>query len=153
MKLKGLKKLEKRLNKIVNLIEEDIKLKVGSSDECVVSQRKIYFQILRNIGADRDFMKNIKEIYPAAPHRSACLYSLLHEIGHFHNAELLEQEDKELRKQIMESKDNHAYFLLPAEKAATDWAVQHATDRRYYLAYLDMEIEKAMVKFIAKNMD
>lgn len=152
MKIRGWRKLEKRLNKLVNLIEGNIKVEIGSLDESVISKRKIYFQIMRNIGMDKFFMNYLAKVYPDAPKLSPYMYTLLHELGHFNTKEILDNEDKAIREYLMKSGDNDKYFALPAEKAATNWAVGYAVNNSFFIKEIDRQIEKAMVKFISKNV-
>lgn len=55
--------------------------------------------------------------------------AILHELGHFHSQQNFEGYDRELvleeiRKNLAPQFINFAYFKLPDEKAATDWAIE-----------------------------
>ncbi len=74
------------------------------------------------------FSNNFFSRYPAARGFATVTLVLLHELGHFASQQKIENYDrqKELDKihklPIMEQ--NPAYFKLPDEKNATDWAIE-----------------------------
>ena len=56
----------------------------------------------------------------------AYYWSLMHEVGHFYTIDDIEEDDSDLRKLCcaLGVESMEMYSSLPAERAATDWAVQ-----------------------------
>lgn len=152
MKIRGMGKLEKRIEKIAKTIDKRVKLEIGGSDACFIKQRKIHFSILRDYDQDKGYIDNLYATHKDAPKLPVYLYSLLHEIGHIHTEEILDDEDVEVREEIMRSGDSQRYFALPAEQAATAWAVQYAQENYATARVLAYKIEKAMEKFLKANI-
>ena len=152
MKIRGMGKLEKRIGKIAKTIDKRVKLEIGGSDACFTKQRKIHFSILRDYDQDRLYIDNLYATHKDAPKLPVYLYSLLHEIGHIHTEAILDDEDIEVREEIMRAKDNQRYFALPAEQAATAWAVEYAKNNNATVRVLAHKIEKAMEKFLQANI-
>lgn len=152
MKIRGMGKLEKRIAKIAKKIDERVNLEIGGSDACFIEERKVHFSILRDYDQDKMYMDNLRNTHSDAPDLPIYLYTLLHEIGHIHTEEVWYEEDMEVRQQIMKSGENERYFLLPAEQAATAWAVQYAQENYTTARALAYEIEKAMEKFLKANI-
>lgn len=152
MKLKGMRKLEKQIGKLVKEIDNTIVFKIGSEDMSIISQNKVFFSILRGTMADIMFRNNLNDTYPDAPNRSTYFYSLLHEIGHIRTKEEYYKEDTALRQTAMATGNNKLYFSLPAEKAATQWAVEYTQNNYGKTLTLDRKINYYIRKFIDKNM-
>lgn len=78
---------------------------------------------------DRAFRKNFISRCPLAQGFSDVTISILHEIGHYFTKEYLTFEYYAEADNI----SGEAYFNLPAEKVATDWAInwlQDSTNRK-----------------------
>ncbi|NLY81513.1 MAG: hypothetical protein GX078_01870 [Clostridiales bacterium] len=153
MKIKGMKKLEKRINRIVKKIDETVKVELAGSDACYPYKKKIFFSILRDYESEKKFMDNLHVTYNDAPHLPIFLYVLLHEIGHINTYEkAYKEEDDNMRQNIMVKGDEEAYFNLPTEKAATAWAVDYVKRNPKKAKNIADEITYAMEKFLAKNI-
>lgn len=152
MDIKGLNKLEKKLQKVVDMVNPKIKLKLGGQDCCIVEDKIVYFSILREYYSDRAYIDNLYSVYKDAPQLPVFLYSLLHEIGHIYTEYAWEEEDMDYRKKISKAGDNEKYFLLPAEKAATEWAVSYVRKYPKKTRRMAMDILKAMEVFLKANI-
>ena len=152
MKIRGMGKLEKRIGKIAKTIDERVKLEISGSDACFIKQRKIHFSILRDYDQDRLYIDNLYATHKDAPELPVYLYGLLHEIGHIHTEATLDDEDIEVREEVMREGDNQRYFALPAERAATAWAVEYAKNNSATVRVLAHKIERAMEKFLQANI-
>ena len=151
MKLKGWKKLERFIQSQVHQIDPEVEVFLSSEDGAYVESHRIGFGIIRMTEADERFMAHLYANHPKAPKFPSFIYSMLHEIGHLHTREVLEQEDKEERARLMKSNDHTAYFNFPAEVAATTWAVEYAGQNTQRMARMAEHIEAAMGEFIMKN--
>ena len=151
MKLKGWKKLGKTISKIGKEIDKKLTYKLSSIDQSDPYMKKVYFGILRDVDGDMLFLEHLYKTYPNAPKLSPYMYSLLHEIGHCHTKKVLSEEPNELRKKANETNDHNAYFALPSEVAATNWAVKYAKKHYSSLLLLEKRIDDAMSIFLVDN--
>lgn len=95
---------------------------------------ELYYTLAVDAELDSMFVENIFATYQNAPRLSDFMYSLLHELGHLENYGV-EEDDRECRDVLMVPSDTMTvreryaeYLQLPNEVAATDWAVQYATE-------------------------
>ena len=88
--------------------------------------------------------------------RNYFLFSLLHEVGHHYTMESLTDEDLEyetLCRQALKFSDesdnrkNEAYFRLPSEIIATQWAIYFMKDYPRWCKKMTKRIYKALDKF------
>lgn len=152
MKLKGWKKLQRKLRKAVYPNFPSITLEIGAVDDAIVSRKLVHFGILRDNVSDDDFIKNLYKSYPNAVVLPAYMYSLLHEIGHIKTPMAMKRDDDKLRQKLMDKGDNFEYFQLPAEQAATAWAVRYARKNTWMTKRMARRIENAMRDFISENI-
>jgi hypothetical protein len=152
MKLKGWKKLGRVINKIGKEIEPKLHYELSSLDQSSPSEKLVYFGILRTVDDDIMFMEHLNKVHTNAPILSTFIYSLLHEIGHYHTRKILNAEPHELRNKANAANDNCVtYFALPSEIAATAWAVEYARQHFCMLEVLQEKIEDKMHDFLRDN--
>lgn len=150
MKLKGFKKLQKKLDKLAKEIDDGVSVELATADECFITLKIIRFNLLRLSYADQIYKEHLDENYSDRVKLPEYIYSFLHEMGHIQTAEIFLAEDKEERK--VAKGDNTLYFNLESEKAATAWAMDYAKENTVFVHWLTIQFERAINKFLAKNL-
>lgn len=152
MKLKGWRKFEKKINNIFSkTLDDGITIKLNSDDSYSFDKRIIYFGVLRSTEADNNFVTNLKQTCPDILDLPAYMYCILHEIGHSKTHDYLIKDDRQVRATIMEKGTDAEYFALPAEKVATEWAIEYIQKHKYRVVNMTVILDKAIRKFIEKN--
>ena len=152
MKLKGWKKLGKKMLDIGFEIDPDIQVFLSAEDACYPEDKVVFFSVLRTSWKDEVFGQNLRKMFPDAPKIPTYIYAFLHEIGHIFTKDTLDNEDKEKRQTVRESGDNALYCALDSEVEATKWAVDYATKNWIFVGWLTVEIERALQKFTDANL-
>lgn len=129
MFLQGIREFEVKVQNIATtLLGETVEVKASGIFACSPSEGIVYAGIILDSFADTIFMERLIKDYAVAPSCAPALWALLHELGHIATLEVLEEEDDNLRLVTYLSGDNNRYMSLPAEVAATDWAVGTALE-------------------------
>lgn len=151
--MKGKRKFR---NVIAKILEEfNVKVILGDCFFYNPDTRTVYFTPFSSSSDDfhrywilQNFNYTIKE-------REYFLFSLLHEIGHHYTFGYLTDEDLQYEvfcRKILENSDksaneiNEAYFNLPAEKLATQWAINFMSEHPHWCRKMNRKIYKAFNK-------
>lgn len=131
----------KEITKAVAEFVEPFGIKnIKASDTFEFNCKEKYPQIKFNIlpygtfTGDEEMRNNLLNYYEVDIENYFFVFSLLHEVGHFFTmAQFLDPDnlafDLFMRLGVCEmEEDNQLYFLLPAEKAANEWAIDYISD-------------------------
>lgn len=167
-KVKGMKKLNKKMTKLIRKETGLAIRKVELADlfEYNFVKDRIRFKIT-NALEDEIFTSFIKARYEIdLSDDTAFLLSILHEIGHRENNEDVDGavydfciKEKEFIENKMQTADNlddvinleMRYFTLPDEILATDWAVAYLLENKVKCAKMYKKIQKYLQKFYKIN--
>lgn len=122
------------IKKFIKTIDKDIKVKFQKYDiECDIYDDIVYIgEIREKETVDPLFMKFVHELNPDC-NCSCFLLSILHEVGHIMTFDEDNMDEKEFLHQMIRmgmtcgdislEEGNEAYFRIPLEKEATQWAI------------------------------
>lgn len=128
--------LEKAIEKFIKEIDEELNVTFDCNRGYCFETSTNTVNVDLTDTEDCGFMRHLKEFHKCefAYEYSLCLWSILHEIGHYETeGDLVESDDDTmLRFYLMFAEDkNHdnielqnQYFNLPAEWYATEWAIE-----------------------------
>lgn len=76
------------------------------------------------------FLKSVRRLGGSTDTYCTYYWSLMHEVGHFYTIDYIEDDDTDLRELCcaLGVESMEMYSNLPAERAATGWAVQWTQD-------------------------
>jgi hypothetical protein len=167
-KLKGVKKLNKKMTKALSAF--DVKVKMGENFAYYWAKNTITFPVLeyRSYGNDCliEFIKdrfNFTEIDPFTAF-------LLHEVGHHLANDEMEgavgqfcwDEKERIEKELAECVDDdfeaqkrlhYQYYNLPEEIMATQWMANFVKENPEETKKIIADCKKAIYKFYEKNLD
>lgn len=125
------------IKKLVKSINPDIKIKFQKQEmECDIDEEIVWIGATDKL-TDKLFMNYIKELNPNC-NASCLLLSILHEVGHIETYDEEEMEQRDFYYGILQLNAKNtdmpieelcdAYFRLPAETEATQWAIDFITN-------------------------
>ena len=152
--MKGKRKFR---NVIAKILENfDVRVVLGDDFSYDPETRTVYFTPF-TCSVDDFHRQWISDFFDfTVTERNYFLFSLLHEIGHHYTMESLTDEDLEyeiLCRQALKFSDesdnrkNEAYFSLPSEIIATQWAIDFMKDYPRWCKKMTKRIYKALDKF------
>lgn len=159
MKLKGVRKLESKVNKF--LAPFNLKSKLGDEFAYFFVSEIVQFSIAITERSDAEYIKFIKNEFDYdVP--NMFLFSFLHEVGHHMTNDELEEEDfeeDEFQKfEISEhmNDDNYEeyslkYFHCPTEFLANEWAIDYYRNHEEEVNRKGKEMIKAFKHFYKIN--
>jgi len=162
-KLKGYKKLNKRITKIL----EPFKIKKATcTNEYSYNFEKeeVTFKVIEGSVEDLWFIEFIKERFNYDV-KYPFIISLLHEVGHKNTFDELGEiaydfclnEKKRISEEMLTADYNQSkkleweYFSLPDEILATNWAIEYAKTHEKEIQIMWLESLQALEKFFQKN--
>lgn len=162
MELKGVKKLDKSVTKLVRAyICDDIRCHFNT--EFAVVDENVYYSLFQSEETDRIWAAWLKDTYGRRYKKdfSTFVLSFLHEIGHYftiddyddafdEKANLVIDFDADSDEEIVEK--NRAYWELPVEKAATDWAIDFYNSHREEMKIFYKDLIAIIGDFYRKNL-
>lgn len=162
MNLKGVKKLDKAITKMVRAyICDDIRCHFNT--EFAVVDENVYYSLFVDERTDNIWRAWLKDTYGDRfdDDFSTFVLSFLHEIGHYftmddfddaleEKAGLVIDFDVATDEEIVEK--NHTYWELPIEKAATDWAIDFYNDYKEEMKIFYRDLMAIIGDFYRKNL-
>lgn len=162
MKLKGVNKLNKFITNMVRLyICNDIEC-VFNTEFCIV-ENKLYYSLFVDEDTDKHWVDWIHDTYKDFDNFSTFVLTFLHEIGHYHTihnfdweaadvekANLVVDLDADTEEEMIAKR--RAYWELPIEKAATDWAVNFYKSHRVEMKNFYKDCMAGIAEFYNKNL-
>lgn len=148
-----MKKLERTANKLTKKI--GVQAKIGTDFQAILTENTILFALVETVLDAQLFYQNILQNFPEIENYDfePFVFSFLHEMGHCVTRVKEGVFDLDLRNRLKDMDDrekaNKLYFALPAERAATNWAIAYA------IIYSDEVIawQKQMLKAYKRFFD
>ena len=160
--LKGVDSLENIVNDFLS--EFGVSAFLGEDFSYYFGEDKIEFAVA--VGPSHEhFMAHFKELAPEIE-CDPFLISLLHELGHHETLYEMDDDDAdmstwakiELENKLGETDDpqkikylHDAYYNLPDEKLATDWAIDYIRQNTNKVAYFWAAVQAEILKFYYLN--
>lgn len=124
MRLKGVRAINKCIEKFMK--EWGLKAEMATDFSFAHESRTVTWSPIVSVKNDLEF----SQFFESLGCKVKCdvfLYSLLHEIGHYHTLDSVSDEDYEysFKRKNDTSITNSEYFILPVEIVATKWAVDY----------------------------
>ena len=162
-KLKGTKKLNKKMTEIFRVSDDDIRLKLSDIYSYIFEKEVVTFTVKESI-EDKWLDEFIKERFGYTVKYSFVM-SILHELGHHFNNDDIEgdiyefcmAEKERIEKEIAfadmdRSKElEWQYFNLPDEIMATAWAVEWAKHHKKEMKEMNNKAMQALKDFYEEN--
>lgn len=167
-KLKGVKKLNKKMTKALSAF--DVKVKMGKDFAYYCAKSTITFPILEYHSFGNDcLIEFIKDRFDFAK-LDTFTTILLHEVGHhmandemdgavgqfcWDEKERIEKELEECANDDLEAQKrlHYQYYNLPEELMATQWAANYIKENLQEVNKLISDCQDAIYEFYAKNLD
>ena len=164
MKLKGVKKLDKYITALVNeYICEDITCKFSTS--FAIADDELFYSMFVYEDTDRDWKDWLRDTYGNRYDEkfSTFVLSFLHEVGHYFTIDDFDDEEQFANKSDLtidldcdsdelQTEKRRAYWELPVEKAATDWAIDFYNDRKNQMENFYKDVMTFVTNFYNKNI-
>lgn len=155
--MKGKRVLENKIEKIL----KNFGVKVAMYNQFLYSEGWVFFTLFESSALGEYHRAWIAENFGVKMNVSAYfLFSLLHEVGHHYTLENLTEEDLKYEsfcREILSCSDNtpkevnKAYFNLPAEILATQWALEYMINNQEWCAKVTRKIYEAVRHFGNSN--
>lgn len=167
MELKGIRTLNKKVTALVHeYICDEIERCKFTTEFCMGADDVLYFSLFEDEMTNNIWYQWLKATYGKRFRDSFSLLVLtfLHEVGHFYTIEDFDDEYEETARakvslavdldvdtfeEIVEK--NFAYWELPIEKAATDWAIDFYNDHEEELKNFYIRLITAIHEFYNTN--
>ena len=156
MKLKGIKKIDKLINKFTK--QFNVTANLGSDFQAFCDDRTIEYTLTIDKESIEYFINDAEKRYPDIK-ADIFLWCLLHEIGHVitdviwtdEEFEYFEEQKTEMTRYSDADLRNNWYHCLPDEFLATRWAGNYMRKHPKKIAKFWAEMQSEIIKFYKKN--
>ena len=120
--------LQKVFNDMLLMLEFDEDFSYDTVNEVVLIPRNPYAELHSEFV--EPFLDSVRRLGGSTDTYCTYYWSLMHEVGHFYTIDDIEDDDSALRELCcaLGVESMEMYSNLPAERAATGWAVQWTQD-------------------------
>ena len=149
-KIVGMDKLTNVLDKFLE--EFECTSIVDTNFYCLITSKVIAVSLVVTEKNSSSFMSRVNRLYPDI-HADEFLWSFLHEVGHIKTIDALDDDELYFSKTQKKNENitNEAYYELPDEFAATEWAANYMRKNTEKVAKFWNEVQSVIMNIYQIN--
>ena len=149
-KIDGMDKLTNVLDKFLE--EFECTSIVDTNFYCLIASNVIAVSLVVSEKNSSSFMGRVNRLYPDI-HADEFLWSFLHEVGHIETINTLDDDELYFSKTQKKNENitNEAYYELPDEFAATEWAANYMRENTEKVAKFWNEVQSVIMNIYQIN--